>query len=210
MKLQVSFDSLDLDKSIDIAMKIVNYADIVEVGSLLVYKYGTKAIETFKNHLPKTSLLADIKIVDRGKDAANLMINSGADWVTVVAGTSKEVIHAVCTEAHNVNKKVMLDLIDSSSPGQSALEAKGLGVDAILFHQTYDENQSLLFLDKWDMVKGNTTLPIFISAKITRESVEKIIQFNPDGLVIGRSIVQAEDPVQEAKFFYDLCHREKI
>lgn len=205
MKLQVSFDSADLEKSIEVATQIADYTDIIEIGSLLIYKYGITAIETFRTNLPKKTLLADMKIIDRGKEAANLALNAGVDWVTVMAGTSKEIIHSVCTEAHNVNKKVMLDLVDSSSQGQSALDAKSLGVDAILFHQTYAETQPLLFLDKWEMVRGNTNLPIFISAKITRETVDNILQIKPDGIIIGRAIVQAQNPVEEAKFFYELC-----
>jgi len=205
MKLQISFDSTDLEKSIDTALQVAHYADIIEIGSLLIYKYGAKAVEAFKNNLTKKTLLADFKIIDRGKDAANLALNAGADWVTVMAGTSKEVIHSACTEAHNLNKKVMLDLIDSCSAGQSALEAKSLGVDAILFHQAYDESQSFIFIEKWDMVRGNTDLPIFVSGKIKRENFDQILEIKPDGIIIGKSITHADNPIEEAKFYYELC-----
>lgn len=210
MKLQISFDLVDLDKAIDIASKVAKYADIIEIGTLLLYKYGIKAVADFRKKLPKESLLADSKIIDRGKDAANIIFDAGADWVTVMSGTSKDVIHAVATAAHELNKKVMLDLVDSSSPGQSALEAKSFGIDAILFHQTYDEKQTLLFLDKWDMVKGNTQLPIFISARINRDTIEKILELKPDGVVIGKSITGAINPEEEAKFFYEACFGKQI
>ncbi len=210
MKLQISFDIIDLDKAIDIAVKVAKYADIIEIGTILLYKYGIKAIEDFRKKLPKESILADSKIIDRGKDVTNLILNAGADWVTVMSGTSKEVIHAVATTAHELNKKVMLDLVDSSSPGQSALEAKSLGIDAILFHQTYDEKQTLLFLDKWDMVKGNTQLPIFISARINRDTIEKILELKPDGVVIGKAITGSQNPEEEAKFFYEACFGKQL
>ena len=209
MKLQIAFDSIDLEKSVETAIQIANYADIIEIGSLLIYKYGIHAIETFKNNLPKKTLLADTKIIDRGKDATSLILGAGADWVTVMAGTSKDVIHSVCATAHNLNKKVMLDLIDSCSAGQSALEAKSLGADAILFHQAYDEQQPLLFLDKWDMVRSNTNLPIFISAKVKRENFEQITQLKPDGIIIGKTVTNSENAVEEVKYFYDLCNKLK-
>lgn len=205
MKLQIAFDLIDLDKAIEIAYKIADQTDIIEIGTLLIYKHGAKAIETFRTHFPQKTLLADVKVIDRGKEASTLILNAGADWITVMAGTSKDVIHSVCTTAHNLNKKVMLDLLDSTSPGQSALDAKSLGVDALLFHQTFDEEQPMLFLDRWDMVKGNTQLPIFVSAKITRDSIQPLLDVKPDGLIIGKAITSADNPEEEAKYFYEIC-----
>lgn len=204
MKLQISFDIIDLDKAIEIASDVAQYADIIEIGTILIYHHGTAAIKRFREAFPEKTILADTKIVDRGKEVTELFAQAGADWITVMAGTSPNVIHATTTAAHNANVKVMLDLIDSSSIGQSALEAKNLGVDALLFHQPYSEQDSLMFLDKWDMIKGNTTLPIFISAKINRENVDKIVAIKPDTIIVGLSITSAENSAEEAQYFADL------
>jgi len=204
MKLQISFDLIDLDKAIAIGSQVAQYADIIEVGTILIYHHGTAAVKQFKEAFPDKVILADTKIVDRGKEVVELFASAGADWITVMAGTSPHVIHATTTAAHNANIKVMLDLIDSDSVGQSALEAKNLGADALLFHQPYSETESLVFLDKWDMIKGNSSLPIFVSAKINRENVDKIAALKPDGIIIGLSITDAEDSAQEAHYFAEL------
>jgi 3-hexulose-6-phosphate synthase len=201
MKLQVAFDITDLDKALTIAQQVAPYASILEIGSVLIYQHGIKAIELFREKVPQSIILADTKIVDRGKQAATLISHAGADWITVMAGTSKDVIHAACAAAHDMNKHVMLDLLDACSLGQSALEAKSLGVNALLFHKSYEEEDPLVFLDTWQMVRGNTTLPIFISGKITRDVVDKIRTINPDGVVIGKSITEAANPQEEARFF---------
>jgi len=204
MKLQISFDLIDLDKAIAIGSEVAQYADIIEVGTILIYHHGTAAIKQFKEAFPDKVILADTKIVDRGKEVVELFAQAGADWITVMAGTSPHVIHATTTAAHNANIKVMLDLIDSDSVGQSALEAKNLGADALLFHQPYSETESLVFLDKWDMIKGNSSLPIFVSAKINRDNVDKIAALKPDGIIIGLSITDAQDSAQEAQYFAEL------
>ena len=211
MKLQISFDIPNLEKSIDIAKKVIDYCDILEVGNILIHKYGLHAVETFTQTFPEKEILADTKIIDRGKDITTLYKNTGIKWITVMAGTSSTVIHRVSTEAEKYNINVMLDMIDSEAPGQSALEAKNLGVDGILFHKAYDTKESLLFLEDLDMVKGNTELPVFISARINRDNIEKIIETKPYGVIIGQAITSAQDPAKEAKYFYTLCktHNKK-
>lgn len=205
MKLQIAFDTADLDKAVAVAHQIVNYCDIIEIGTMLIYKHGTEALITFKQTFPEKTILVDSKIVDRGAQSSVLFFEQDADWITVMAGTSKNVIHAACTKAHAAGKKVMLDLLDSNSPGQTALEAKSFGVNALLFHQPYDDEHSLLFLDNWAIIKGNSRVPIFVSAKITKDNIDKILEIKPDGIVIGKAITEAEDPQQEAQFFYNLC-----
>ena len=203
MKLQIAFDLIDLEKALHIAHAVQEYTDIIEVGSLLIYKYGEVAVRSFKEQLPQKIILADVKIVDRGKEVTTIMAKAGADWVSVMAGTSRAVIHAVCTSAHEQGKKVLLDLLDASSLGQSALEAKSLGIDAILFHPPADEEQMTL-LDRWDMVHGNTPLPIFISASVNRDTIQRVLAMTPQGIVIGKAITDASSPKEEASFFREL------
>ena len=122
-----------------------------------------------------------------------------------MAGTRNHVIHAATTAAHNMNRKIMVDLLDATSLGQSALEAKSLGADAVLFHESYEEQESLAFLEHWNMVRGNTTLPIFISGKINRNVIDHIVALKPDGIVIGKAITEMADPAAEAEFYFQKC-----
>jgi 3-hexulose-6-phosphate synthase len=206
MKLQISFDMTNLDRALEIAGLVHEYADILEIGTLLIYANGIEAVKQFRETFPDKILLTDTKIVDRGKESIALFVKAETDWVTVMAGTNKNVIHASCSAAHERNKKVLLDMIDSKEIGQSALEAKNLGADALLVHQPYDEvEEPLEFLDKWEMVRGNTDLPIFISTRIGRDNIEAILNIKPDGIIVGHTITEAQDPREEAKFFYNIC-----
>jgi len=207
MKLQIAFDIPEIDQAIAIAEAIQEYADIIEIGSLLLYRYGIESIQTFRRHLPQKQILVDMKIVDRGKEASKLALQAGADWVTVLAGTSKNVIHAACATAHDMNKRVMLDLIDSSSLGQSALDARSLGVDALLFHKPIDDKDAQLsVLEQWDMVRGNTDLPIFISAPVTRSTINSVIDLRPEGIVLGKVIMDSNDPTADLIYFRELAN----
>jgi len=202
MKLQISFDIPDLQEALTKAKLVEPFCDTLEIGTILLYKYGLQAVQEFKKQFPSKPILADSKILDRGKLITTQFTKAQADWITVMAGTSKQVIHAVCTAAHDAGKKVMLDLLDAEAEGQSALEAKNLGVDALIFHSAHDEKDELLFLEDWELVSGNTDLPIFISAKIKRENVDHIVALKPGGIVVGTSIVTAQNPAAEAEFYY--------
>jgi 3-hexulose-6-phosphate synthase len=201
MKLQISFDILDLDKAIETALAIQQYADIIEVGTVLIYHHGVEAVRRFREALPDKIIFADTKIVDRAKETTELFVQAGAHWITVMAGTSPHTIHTATSAAHSANVKVMLDLIDSTSIGQTALEAKNLGADSLLFHQPYSDDSSPIFLDKWDMIKGNTTLPIAVSAKIDRNNIDKIISLKPDIIIIGSAITDHHNSAEEAEYF---------
>jgi 3-hexulose-6-phosphate synthase len=204
MKLQISFDNIELDKAILTCKQVNQYANIIEIGTSLILRYGIKAIEKFREKFPDITILADTKIIDRGTTITEMMINNGADWVTVMGGTTTHVIHNVAAAAERHKKKVMLDLLDSQSPGQSALEAKKLGIDAVLIHRHINDDD-LIFLDRWEMVRGNTDLPVYISTDTDKESIKKVIDLRPDGIVIGKAITAATDPAQEAEFFATLC-----
>lgn len=204
MKLQIAFDLTDLDQALTIASEVEEFADIFEIGSILIFKHGENAIKQFRAKFPSKTILADLKIIDRGKEAAQVAISAGADWVTVMAGTDRNVIHTVTSTAHEMGKKVMLDLLDASSLGQAALEAKSMGIDALIFHRPADEDAQLTFLDRWDMVRQNTQLPVFVSATIDHDNIHEIIAIKPSGIVISKSITHADNPKAEAQFYRNL------
>ena len=207
MKMQIAFDTTDLDQALLVATDLEPYADLFEIGSLLLYKHGEYAIKAFKEKFPHKTLVVDSKIIDHGKESAALLAEAGADWVTVMAGTAPTIIRNVCTVAHEKNKKVMLDLLDSSSLGQSALEAQSLGVNALIIHRTSNPDEEFFFLDRWDMVKGNTQLPIFIACHSTHDVLRDLLTLNPYGIILGRAILQAESPLEEAQLFYNLISK---
>lgn len=207
MKLQISFDMTDLDKAIEIAEQVSEYADIIEIGNLLLYKNGEVTISKFREALDNKTLLVNTQITNKdSEDIVKLVSNAGANWITVLAGASQNIIHSAATKAKEFGLKTMLDLIDSSSLGQSALEAKSLGIDTILFNHDSKIEEESTFADNWEMVKGNTTLPIFISANITKENIASFISFNPAGIVISKAITDADNPKEEAEYFYKIIN----
>ena len=61
MKLQISFDEIQLDQNIEEARTIAQFADILEIGTLPILKWGAKAVETVRAEFPEKILFADSK-----------------------------------------------------------------------------------------------------------------------------------------------------
>jgi|SaaInlLV_10m_DNA_2_1039722.scaffolds.fasta_scaffold00141_30 3-hexulose-6-phosphate synthase len=202
MKLQISYDFTDLSTALEVAKKTAPFANILEIGTPLLYAHGLDAIKEFKKEFPNKKIFADTKLVDRVGEIIPLVSSAGADYISVLAGTSNKVIQKVTSIAHHHNLKTVLDLIDTITPNQSARNAKDLDIDVLFFHPPYDDgDKTVETLDEWENIRGNTTLPIFVSGKINKETIEKVLILKPDGIIIGEAITKASDPAEAAKFF---------
>jgi len=207
MKLQIAFDLLDLDKCLDIAKTVEKYADSFKIRSSLLLKYGIHVIEQFKSTFPDKELFVETQIVSHEYDIVPMCIDAGADWVSVMAGTSKRIIHSASALANKKSKSVVLDLLDANSIGQTAMDANKLGVDVLLYHNIYDEIEKTHFaMEQWDSLRGNANLPIYITSNIDRENIDFIIDLKPDVIEIGKTITQTSNPAEEAEFYFNKIH----
>ena len=207
MKLLIAFNLIDLEKALEVASRVEEHVDLFTIGPLLLYKYGIKAVERFHEAFPRKSLLVEAQILERPQQAVKLFSDAGADWISVMAGAGTSIIHTACSVAQDTGRKIILDLADANSLGQAALEAQGLGVKALAFHKSREEEEGSSFLDRWDMIKGNTHLPIFISSHISRDNVGDILSLDPAGIIIGSSVVLSENPKTEVAYFAELINR---
>lgn len=209
MQIQISYDFTNLSKAIEIAKKTASFADIIEVGTPLLISEGADAVTEFRKNFPDKTIVADAKIVDRVSLTIPLLVEAGANYVTVLYGTSNAVIQKAASLAHENDAKIILDLIDPDTMGQGARDAELLGVDAILFHHPHETSDTFSHMESWDIVHGNTSLPIFISGRINKSCIKQIIERGPKGVVIGSAITRSEDPSAAAKFFNKIIKEHK-
>lgn len=204
MKLQIRYNLADLDEALTIAQQTEEFADIIEVGSLLILQNGINAVHRFKENFPHKALAIDSRISSRGEDSAKLLCESGVNTFSALAGTYHSIIQDATKVARSYNIKVILDFINSHSLGQSAIEAKTLGADAVLFHRSFLPEENKEFFSQWQEVKANTNLPIFIKGRISKKILQELLPLKPHGFIIGSSITFSSNPRQEAREFHNL------
>ncbi|PCI74100.1 hypothetical protein COB28_01925 [Candidatus Dependentiae bacterium] len=201
MKLQIAYNFSQLSTALDVAKKTGEYADIIEIGYSLICIEGIRVIRAFKELFPDKPIAVNTKIIESSHDLIKIASLQGAQYITVLAGAANHVIQSSTTTAHSNRSKVMLDLIDAPSTGQSAMDASTLEVDYLLFHRSKSSVNATELQEEWINVKGNTTVPIFITGKVDKSSVVHYCNLKPAGIIIGNAITQADNPEEEAQYF---------
>ena len=194
----------NLDEAVTIAQETAEFADIIEIGSLLILQNGIAAVDRFKKEFPNKALSVDSRISSQGEASAKLLCDSGIHSFSVLAGAYHSIIQDTTKIANSYKVKVTLDFINSHSLGQSAIEAKTLGAQAILFHRSFLPEENNEFFSQWQEVQANTDLPIFIKGRINKKILQDLLPLDPYGFVVGSSITNASNPRQEAEDFHTL------
>jgi 3-keto-L-gulonate-6-phosphate decarboxylase len=146
--------------------------------------YGSTIVEQFRAAFPKKTVLADAKILSPDPKYIELYATSGVQWVSVMASSGHGPVHSLCTLAHAKGLKVQLNLAGAASGEQTAMEAKKLGVDALLVTIPFDQNNIQQFLDTWELIKGNSTVPLFLATNFSEENIAMLKNLSLEGVVM--------------------------
>ncbi len=212
MKIQFAIDGPPIEKAIEIAKKIRNYIDIIELGEGMIARYSLGLVTMFKSIFPEKKILADMKLMDDGYHIAKYVLAAGADIVTgcVVAseGTSRGIVQA----AKEVEKESWLDLIavPADDYAKYVEYINSIGPDYVCAHMASDISKigSKGHADaKKRMIemisKLGFTSKIVLSGGITVEDIPVIRACNPHHVNIGSAFYKTDDPAAVAKIFAD-------
>ncbi len=199
MKLLIKYNFADINNALAIAHDTKDAADIMEIGQLLLLHYGIKAVETFCKEFPDKKIYVGTKLSERPEESIELFAGVGVHYLSVLAGAYHSIIKKSCEAASKKNIQIVLDFINASSLGQSAMDAETLGASAILIHRENTLNEQADNLENdWQQVRDNTKLPIFVQGKINPENIQTILTLRPQVVIIGDAITRSKNPAQEA------------
>lgn len=206
MKFQISYNLPSLSDAINLAQQTAEYADIIGIGSLLLYKEGVNAIKIFKAAFPQKEIFVEAKVIEKAHDTITMFAQAGATYISVLAGALHSTIKKAVETSHTLDIKIALDLLDAQSAGQSAHDAKTIGIDMLIINRMphLDAHEPTEIEAEWQNVRGNTDIPIFITGKISRDNIQQYLDLKPQGIIIGAAITQAPSPKDEAQFFKSL------
>ena len=104
MELQLALDFISIEDSIELLKEVGDSIDIVEIGTPFIVKDGMRAVREVRRAFPDLKILADLKIMDAGKEETACAVEAGADIVTVL-GASNDTTIRVSAEAARPAKR---------------------------------------------------------------------------------------------------------
>jgi 3-hexulose-6-phosphate synthase len=204
VELQLAIDLLNKEEAAELAKKVVEeYVDIVEIGTPIVINEGLPAVQHLNENISNAKVLADLKIMDAADYEVSQAVKFGADVVTILGVAEDASIKAAVEEAHKNDKQLLVDMIAVQDLEKRAKELDEMGADYIAVHTGYDlqaEGQSPLdSLRKVKSVIKNSKVAVAAACGIKPDTIKEIVAEEPDLVIVGGGIANADDPVEAAK-----------
>ncbi|PCF49467.1 3-hexulose-6-phosphate synthase [Staphylococcus delphini] len=203
MELQLAIDLLNKEDAAELAKKVTDYVDIVEIGTPIVINEGLPAVQHLKENVKDedVKVLADLKIMDAADYEVSQAVKFGADVVTILGVAEDASIKNAVEEAHKHGKELLVDLIAVQDLEKRAKEIDALGADYIAVHTGYDlQAQGQSPLDSLRKVKSVIkNAKVAVAGGIKLETVKEVADEGPDLIIVGGGIANADDPREAAK-----------
>ena len=199
MKLQLALDTTMLNDALKLVDDLQGLVEIVEVGTPLILKEGSRAIREIKQRHPGQVVLADFKIVDAGACEAEIAFEAGADIVSVLGAANDITIQDAVAKAHQNDRQIMADLIGVEDVTGRASLLNKMHVDYVCVHTASDTPHQRPTEDLAAVRGLLTDAGVAVAGGVDPEIVKKCAAYHPDIMVVGSYITGSVDHLRAAK-----------
>jgi 3-hexulose-6-phosphate synthase len=201
IKLQIALDGTYLESE-KLLYDVHPFVDIIEVGTPLLYREGIQAAALLHRQFPDIEILADLKIFDAGEAEATIAFESGCNYVTVLGVASDSTINGVLSAARGFGGKVMVDMMQVIDILDRGRELLSMGCHVVCVHTGYDLQQAGNTIPLRDLRQLREALPeapLAIAGGIHLAHIDSLKELNPQIVIVGGAITQANDPAATAR-----------
>ena len=199
MLLQIAFDK---PEHLALLPQIQPFADIVEVGTPLLKRFGVSAITTARELCRDVLVLADTKTVDAGQLEADMVFGAGAAFMTVLSCASAATHDAVGRRASAFGATVVVDTITESGKAEllpsDAVFPESFGYVAL--HSPTDArlagDTSNAHIDAVRQMHARG-FRVSLAGGIGPHTLDAVIAVKPEIVVVGSAITESPTPERQ-------------
>ena len=195
--LQISLDIPDLKRSEKIIAEIPRSDRVIlEVGTPLIKRYGTKVIGELREVARDVFFVADLKTLDVGKVEVDLAYEETADAVVAAGLAPIETLDAFTYEAKRLGIYAVVDMLNVENPVKKLKMLKQFP-DIVILHRGIDqESGRTLGLELIQELRENfrdKRFLIAVAGGIVPETAKEALEKGADIIIVGRYVTQSRD-----------------
>jgi bifunctional enzyme Fae/Hps len=205
--LQISLDIPDLERSKRIIEQLPGSDRIIlEVGTPLLKRYGTRIINDLRQVAKDVFIVADLKTLDVGKVEVDLAYDETADAVVAAGLAPAETLDSFIHEAKRLGTYAVVDMLNVENPIAKLKTLKEFP-DVIVIHRGIDqETQKTIGLDLIQELRQtfkDKKFLIAVAGGIVPETAKEALQKGADIIIVGRYVTQSKDVERSVRDFLE-------
>ena len=195
--LQISLDIPDLERNKKIIASLPRSDRIIlELGTPLIKRYGTKVISELREIARDVFFVADLKTLDVGKVEADLAYEETADAVVAAGLAPVETLNAFIHEAKRLGIYAAVDMLNVQDPIKKLRTLKEFP-DIVVLHRGIDQETGrtlgLELIQELRRSFEDKRFLIAVAGGIVPETAKEALEKGADILVVGRYVTQSKD-----------------
>jgi bifunctional enzyme Fae/Hps len=206
--LQISLDIPELERNKKIMAQIPKSDRVIlEAGTPLIKRYGTKVISDLREIAKDIFIIADLKTLDVGKVEVDLAYEETADAVVAAGLAPAETLNSFIHEAKRLGIYAVVDMLNVEDPVAKLKSIKEFP-DVVILHRGIDQETGRsigldLIRELRDNFKDKRFL-IAVAGGIVPETAKEALEKGADIVIVGRYVTQSKDVERAVRDFLEL------
>jgi bifunctional enzyme Fae/Hps len=206
--LQISLDIPDAERTRKIISQVPRSDRIIlEVGTPLIKRYGTKVINDLREVARDMFFVADLKTLDVGKVEVDLAYEETADAVVAAGLAPVETLNAFIREAQRLGIYAVTDMLNVEDPVQKLRNLKELP-DVVVLHRGIDQETGrtlgLEHIQELRQAFRDKRFLIAVAGGVVPKTAKEALENGADIIIVGRYITQSKDIERAVRDFLEL------
>jgi bifunctional enzyme Fae/Hps len=206
--LQISLDIPDLERTKRIITQIPRSDRIIlEAGTPLIKRYGTRVISELRDVAKDIFIIADLKTLDVGKVEVDIAYDETADGVIAAGLAPTETLDAFIYEAKRLGIYAAVDMLNVENPIEKLKTLKEFP-DIVIIHRGIDGETGravgLELIQELRQTFMDKKFLIAVAGGIIPETAKEALAKGADIIIVGRYITQSKDIERAVREFLEL------